>query len=323
MPKPFKRYGTQLTALQCRDRTRLSQLVISLVVCSVLYECFAHIVAKPKLTQYKYYCAEAPIRPRQPWNDRKKVIAFSLFTPDKEDSKLFSWFMKGLLENVEAAKLYYPEWIVRVYTYGITSDVENELLSLATVEVVRCHESFMTNTSSSRKMMSRFLTYDYPDVEYTIVRDADSRLNPRELFAVNEWMSSGLKFHSMRDHDEHYVSVLGGMFGIKRGAMQVSMASLFHDAFLAYPDGISGAPGEDQAFLTNYVWPLVKHSTIAHDMNEERCHHFGARHCLKFPVHSPSNSDFFVGAAIKPENIQDTAVVPSLYNCSVVCTLGD
>jgi hypothetical protein len=38
-------------------------------------------------------------------------------------------------------------------------------------------------------------------------RDLDSPLTQRERAAVNEWLSSNLTFHSMRDHPYHVVSM--------------------------------------------------------------------------------------------------------------------
>ena len=65
------------------------------------------------------------------------------------------------------------------------------------------------------------------------MRDADSRLSPRELFAVNEWISSDFRFHVMRDHASHDVAVLGGMFGMKRGALtDASMSQLITRALI-------------------------------------------------------------------------------------------
>ena len=41
------------------------------------------------------------------------------------------------------------------------------------------------------------------------------RFSPREQVAVMEWMSSSLPFHTMRDHPDHQVEIMGGMWGAK------------------------------------------------------------------------------------------------------------
>ena len=46
-----------------------------------------------------------------------------------------------------------------------------------------------------------------------VVRDADSRLNVRERFAVEEWIQSGTEVHAMHDHMNHGQNLNGGMWG--------------------------------------------------------------------------------------------------------------
>jgi hypothetical protein len=45
-------------------------------------------------------------------------------------------------------------------------------------------------------MFWRFLVADDPSVDRFIVRDADSRLNPRDALAVAEWVRSGTALHT-------------------------------------------------------------------------------------------------------------------------------
>ena len=73
---------------------------------------------------------------------------------------------------------------------------------------------------------SKYSILDDPTVEFALVRDVDSRPTVRELLAVNEWMSSGLKFHTIRDHLQHRVPVMGGMFGMRRGLFDDGEKSL-------------------------------------------------------------------------------------------------
>jgi hypothetical protein len=113
----------------------------------------------------------------------------------------------------------------------------------------------MPFSNSKRMMMTRFLAVDDPKVLYTIVRDLDSRLKFRELMAVNEWIASGLGFHSMRDHRLHIVPVMGAMFGMRRGLFgnTTSMTKLVQKAMKEYPKKCSGCCGDDQMFLALFV----------------------------------------------------------------------
>ena len=164
-------------------------------------------------------------------------------------------------------------------------------------------------------MLTRFLVVDDPKVYVSIVRNTDSRLNPRELFAVNSWLRSAEHFHVMRDNPSHDVPILGGMFGMKRNVLRgVQMVSIIQTALLENSNGIEGVRGEDQSFLMRYIWPLVKNSCLAHDIDQERCLHYGSSRCEPFPLDSrDSDSNFFVGAPFYGTSLHTS------YDCSVTC----
>ena len=63
-------------------------------------------------------------------------------------------------------------------------------------------------------MFWRFLVANDHTVDRYIIRDADSRVSQRERDAVNDWINSGLKFHTMKDHPKHHGwPILGGTWG--------------------------------------------------------------------------------------------------------------
>jgi len=97
---------------------------------------------------------------------------------------------------------------------------------------------------------------DFPNVEYSILRDVDSRFTLRELMAVNKWIGSGLDFHSMRDHPWHSTAIMGCCFGMKRGMLDrhdTSMVALVKDALLSASSKLKGGVGGDQNFLAHAV----------------------------------------------------------------------
>ena len=121
-------------------------------------------------------------------------------------------------------------------------------------------------------MFWRFLVAGDPAVDRFIVRDSDSRLNPRERLAVEEWIASGKAIHSIRDHPNHDRPLNGGMWGGTRNAVP-DMAQLVRkwsnrDAYMG-----------DLDFLNQVVWPRpnVKASQISHD----------AYSCHKYPNAKP------------------------------------
>ena len=65
---------------------------------------------------------------------------------------------------------------------------------------------------------------------------------------MNEWISSDFRFHVMRDHASHDVAVLGGIFGMKRGAERRVDVAFDYASFDRKPNPVRGVRGEDQAF---------------------------------------------------------------------------
>lgn len=107
----------------------------------------------------------------------------------------------------------YPDWILRVYH---DSTIESELI--CSIECTYNHVDFC-NASALGSLGSvssfvppkiwRFLPAGDDHVDIMASRDLDSPLTLRELAAVNEWISSGKAWHTMRDHPMHFVAMLG------------------------------------------------------------------------------------------------------------------
>ena len=135
----------------------------------------------------------------------KKIIAFSLWGNDYR-------YLGGALQNVELAKYFYPEWVCRFYIGESTNkEFINKLSDNNNVEIIN-----MPEMGDYTGMCWRFLSASDPDVDITIIRDADSRLHSRELLLVDEWISSNKLFHIIRDHKFHNAKIMGGMWGSKK-----------------------------------------------------------------------------------------------------------
>lgn len=210
------------------------------------------------------FCSNEVLGEKQRWNHNKKVISYSIFGPnhqsnnDNQTRVLPGWVLHGIERNMLDAQLYYPDWVVRVYTMDLPQELQDKwLIYNATifhnVELVKCFSDTPMTKSNSRKMMTRYLAYDDPKIWYTLVRDADSLFTLREVMAVNEFLAASMAednfshkrtdisaapsddpkdhqqsyknsiyFHAMRDHKDHNLQVTGGMFGMKRGMLQSS-----------------------------------------------------------------------------------------------------
>jgi hypothetical protein len=107
-------------------------------------------------------------------------------------------------------------------------------------------------------MFWRFYPASEEDVDVMISRDCDSRLSIRERFAVEEWLNSDKGFHIMRDHPYHGTTILGGMWGVKRGVLPQMKNEI--DKF------VKGEYWQvDQNFLSQIIYPIIKSNSFVHD----------------------------------------------------------
>ena len=108
-------------------------------------------------------------------------------------------------------------------------------------------------------MFWRFLVCDDPSVNVFQIRDTDCRLNGQEMNAVFDWLRSGKPFHTMRDHRFHLGPMMGGMWGGTAGVLP-QIRNLLKSG-----PKYDGRYNQDQLFLWERIWPLIKQHTCSHD----------------------------------------------------------
>lgn len=186
----------------------------------------------------------------------KWIISFSLWGSEPS-------YLLGAVENVKLQRKHYPGWTCRFYVDDtVPANTINELKSMG-AEI--CHEEI---TDGYRGLFWRFKPAFDENVERFIVRDCDSRLNQREAIAVTEWINSGTNFHTMRDHKGHDITVLGAMWGAKRGFLPE-----FENLQNEFLDNLNSEQVmkrerffyTDQKFLNDIIWPRVKDNCLVHD----------------------------------------------------------
>ena len=191
------------------------------------------------------------------------VISFSLWG-DK------SMYTIGALRNADLAKEFYPDfqcWFY-IHTDTVPQDIIKQLQQKDNV-----HVFFKEGDLSKIKpMMWRFEAIDHPDVEVMMSRDTDTRILLREKIAVDQWLASDKICHIMRDHPWHDQPIQGGMFGLKKN-------NIFNITDLSNNFNQKGDRNYDQQFLKNYIYPLVKESSIIH-----ASFHKHEPHCIPFPI---------------------------------------
>ena len=177
----------------------------------------------------------------------KKIISFALWGNNPK-------YTTGAIKNANLAKEFYPGWISRFYIHReVDSSIINEIKNIQNTEVVIVNEN-----ADWKCMFWRFLPAFDNNVDCFICRDCDSRLNDREVAAVNEWSNSDKLVHIMRDHPWHRFVMLGGMIGFKKEAFEILINCL---------DNFSPANeyGTDYVFFNNVLYPQVKGISLTHD----------------------------------------------------------
>lgn len=106
-----------------------------------------------------------------------------------------------------------------------------------------------------------------------MVRDLDSDLFEREVNAVNEWLSkSTYAFHTMRDHQQHGIPMLGGLWGVASNRLSIGDRFKIARALLKPMNDKSReefwkkySNAGDQIFLEDHVWPIARRNSMSHD----------------------------------------------------------
>ncbi|MGB1239055.1 MAG: hypothetical protein ACPG4U_12640 [Pseudomonadales bacterium] len=185
--------------------------------------------------------------PREP---ARNVIAYSLFGD-------LPRYCETAVLNAQVAKQLYPHWCCRFY---VAEDVPQHVVlrlqqhGAQIVQMVRAE-------SEVNPLMWRFLALDDPEVDFYLLRDADSLLCQKEAAAVNQWLASGYWYHHMRDYFSHTELLLAGMWGGCRGQLP-TIEPLMVDYCR---EQLKAGRFIDQLFLKSTLWPTVRQSILNHD----------------------------------------------------------
>jgi len=175
-----------------------------------------------------------------------KIISFCLWGDDPK-------YCVGAVRNAELAQDIYPDWTCRFYLGAcVPQDIVAQLIQYDNVEIILSNQP-----GNWKAMFWRFEPAYEESVDIMISRDTDSRLNLREKAAVDEWLVSDKDFHIMRDHPWHGTPILGGLWGIKNGAVpnfrELLEARTKEDQY-----------DTDQAFLREEIYPIIANNVMIH-----------------------------------------------------------
>ena len=186
----------------------------------------------------------------------KNVISFSLWG-DK------SLYLSGAIWNATNFRRFYPDWSMRIYHDGTVPSDTLVTLGALGVELRR-----MPDAVDCMGLYWRFNPmFDDPTIERFIVRDTDSRINQREVDAVNYWIESGKPLHIIRDCESHDIPILGGTWGAIAGCVPMfneRMGAWMTMLRPCYNNPRGAFHGSDQMFLQTVLWPMFANNHVAH-----------------------------------------------------------
>lgn len=137
------------------------------------------------------------------------IISFSLWGSNPK-------YVCGAIKNLNLRDKIYPDWEMHFY--------HNNTVPKNALDELKDNGAVLINVDSEDDVcnaMWRFSPASDDKVDYFISRDCDSRINERELSAVNEWIESGKSFHIIRDHPHgHAWKISAGMWGCKGGFIE-------------------------------------------------------------------------------------------------------
>ncbi len=199
---------------------------------------------------------------------RRDVIAFSLWGSNPR-------YLRGALRNALLIPEFYPGWIARFHLDATVPEDIVALLEAQGADIRRMPEG----QSLRQKLCWRFQVANDPAVGRFLVRDCDSVVHQREVFAVQQWITSGCWFHVMRDWWTHTDPILAGLWGGIGGVLPDLSALL-----RAYSPAAKETANVDQWFLRDVLWGSIRPHALIHD----RC--YRSEGSQPWPSPTPSGS---------------------------------
>lgn len=213
----------------------------------------------------------------------KKVISFCLWGADER-------YVVGLMENIKLAEKFYPGWECYIYIRGDSLSVRllDFFKTKNHIKIITKNEDY-----AKKSMLWRLEPIMDESVDVFISRDVDTRIQLREVMAVEEWLRDETKtLHIMRDHPQHYNRILGGMYGVKTKSFRKYKWNALIETFYR----IHGNEENDQHFLEKYLYNMTP---LAEKMiHDEMKMYEGIPHCRPFPIPYEASTSKFVGCYI-------------------------
>ena len=190
-----------------------------------------------------------------------KVFSYCIYNYDLK-------YYLGLLENIKIINEYYPSYYIYIY-YG-----ENCLFNLIEKIAIVFNnvKIFPTNKNGFINTFIRYKPVLDDDVEITIIRDADSEVNERDRWCINDFIlkksnnENNYYYNTIRDHYWHKNNLLAGMSMLcKNDISYVRLKEEFSNIFIDIDNKEHNyGYGCDEIILKQKIYPIIKDNFLVY-----------------------------------------------------------
>lgn len=193
-----------------------------------------------------------------------KVVSYSIFKAKCEPFE-FMAYLRGLYFNCRMNKLIYPEYQTIISLHKDFREKYKEYFDAL-------YSTFNASVWLSEpgplcyQMLWRLQPLymsDITDITHVICRDADAITTYKEAQAVQEWVDSGLGFHSITDNQSHTLPMMGGLIGVKVDHFKQTFPEYNTFEKLVANFDLS-KHGSDQNLIMKYIYPKAKDNMMGH-----------------------------------------------------------
>ena len=171
-----------------------------------------------------------------------KVVSFCLFGDIPK-------YTRGMLENLKIIQELLPDFLVYIHVgSGVPSAVLEACAAFPNARLVH-------STDQNWILPAHRICYPV-DADVVFARDADSRVNARDVCVMKEFIASDKTFHIVRDNTWHKSKIMAGLCGRKR---EVQLAETLTE-WVAINTNFSY--GTDEVFLAAVYAKVVTNALI-------------------------------------------------------------
>lgn len=191
----------------------------------------------------------------------KNVASYCLFWCGRDEhSKLYT---NGLRATVLAHHAVYPGFELRIHHDGTLhkDDDSARLIRFAEMGLVKLVHVGPADRICEA-MLWRMLPVWDEGVDYTLCRDLDGLVTPRERLMTEDFIASGAGLHCINDHPQHSAPIMGGMCSFRGDVFRTMTRRKSFQSFIS--GARLDAHGDDQLLLRDIVWPAMLRSLCEH-----------------------------------------------------------